>query len=117
VLVVEDNPAMRKMIVLQLRALNYRVIEASSVPGALEVLENNAVQVVFSDIIMPGGSNGIDLFRATLARWPQVRFVLSSGFADPKILNGLGSAGNVRVLVKPFRKAELAREIRSVLGP
>ena len=58
VLVVEDNPAMRKMVVLQLRALNYRVIEAASVVSALEILEHESVQLVFTDIIMPSANNG-----------------------------------------------------------
>ena len=116
ILVVEDNAAMRKMVVQQLRALNYTVIEAASAVNALEILEHEAVRVVFSDIVMPGAYNGIDLVRTTLARWPDVRVVLSSGFADPQTLAGLGSAGGVRILIKPYRKDDLAREIRHALA-
>ena len=115
VLVAEDNPAMRKIITVQLRSLNYRVIEASSAVNALEILEHESVQVVLSDVIMPGPFNGLELVRITNERWPNVRVVLSSGFADPTVLAEFGSLDNVRVLSKPYRKADLAREIRSAL--
>jgi signal transduction histidine kinase len=115
VLVVEDNAAMRRIVAAQLRSLNYRVIEAPSAVNALEILEHENVDIVLSDIVMPGAYNGIDLVRAARARWPEIRIVLSSGFADPKILSGLGSTGTVRILVKPYRKADLAREIRFAL--
>jgi signal transduction histidine kinase/ActR/RegA family two-component response regulator len=111
VLVVDDNTAMRKMVASQLRALNYRVIEAGSAANALEILEQESVQIVLSDIVMPGASNGIDLIRTTVARWPHMRVVLSSGFADPTVLSELGSTGNIRVLVKPYRKDDLARAV------
>jgi signal transduction histidine kinase len=116
VLVVEDNPAMRKIVAVQLRSLNYRVIEAASAVNALEILEHEPVQVVLSDVIMPGPCNGIELVRITRTRWPDIRVVLSSGFADPTVLAELGSVEQVRVLSKPYRKADLAREIRNALG-
>lgn len=115
VLVVEDNTAMRKIVALQLKALNYRVIEAASALKALEILEHEAVRVILSDIVMPGGYNGIDLLRATVARWPNICVVLSSGFADPKVLSKIGSTENFHVLIKPYRKEDLAREIRNAL--
>ncbi|HUZ74202.1 MAG TPA: response regulator [Stellaceae bacterium] len=115
VLVVEDNAAMRKIAGLQLRTLNYRVVEADSAMKALEILEREIVHVVLSDIILPGAYNGIDLIRTTLERWPHIGVVLSSGFADPKVLSGLGSTGNIRVLIKPYRKEDLAREVHNAL--
>jgi CheY-like chemotaxis protein len=115
VLVVEDNPAMRKVVTSQLQALKYRVLEASSAVDALEILEHETVDVLLSDIIMPGAYNGIDLVRIATERWPRIRVVLSSGFADPKVLSGLGSSGTIRNLIKPYRKDDLARAIRGAL--
>ena len=115
VLLVEDNNAMRRILLSQLRVLGYNVLEASSAVAALELLEKEVVNVVLSDIIMPGDLNGIDLLRTTRARWPKIRVVLSSGFADPKLLSGLGSTGAVRFLIKPYRNEDLAREIRNAL--
>jgi two-component system, cell cycle sensor histidine kinase and response regulator CckA len=116
VLVVEDNTAMRKIVTAQLRSLNYGVIEAGSADNALEILEHENVHVVLSDIIMPGAMNGIDLMGTIVVRWPNIRVVLTSGFADPKVLSGLGSTGNIRVLIKPYRKEDLARAVSNALN-
>jgi CheY-like chemotaxis protein len=115
VLVVEDNNAMRKIAIKQLRMLGYNVIEATSAVSALEILDRETVHVVLSDIIMPGAHNGIDLMRIINERWPDIRVVLSSGFADPAMLSGIGPTGNVRLLTKPYQNEDLAREIRSAL--
>ena len=63
---------------------------------------------------MPGGISGYDLARTALARWPAMKVVLTSGFPETK-LNGNGPPINLRLLVKPYRKADLARILREVL--
>jgi signal transduction histidine kinase len=115
VLAVEDNPAMRKILAVQLRALNYRVLEAASVSEALERLERQSVDVLVSDIVMPGGLSGIDLARRVNDRWPDISILLTSGFAAPLLFSQLESIGKVRILSKPYRRADLAREVQFAL--
>jgi signal transduction histidine kinase len=116
VLAVEDNPAMRKVVAAQLAALNYRVIEADGAAAALEFLGRETVHLLLTDVIMSGKINGIELARLAMARWPKLRVILTSGFAAPTLFADLGSLRGVRVLTKPYRRDDLARELRQALG-
>jgi signal transduction histidine kinase len=115
VLVVEDNAACARMVALQLRALNYRVLEADSVEMALHVLGHEEVDVLLSDIVMPGETNGIALARSTLARWPKIRVVLTSGLSEAALSDELGSGHDIRLLTKPYRRADLARAVQGTV--
>ncbi|HUB98075.1 MAG TPA: response regulator [Stellaceae bacterium] len=116
VLAVEDNAAMRKVVALQLGALNYRVIEADGAAAAMEALEREKVDAMVSDVIMSGKVNGIELAREAMTRWPRLRVILTSGFAASTLLTDLDALGGVRVLTKPYRRDDLARELRTALG-
>jgi signal transduction histidine kinase len=115
VLAVEDNPAMRKILVMQLRALNYKVLEAGTAAEAIDLLEREKIDVMFSDVIMPGEMNGIELARASLERYPAVRVVLASGFAQPLLVKELTALKSVRLLSKPYRRDELAHALRTAI--
>ena len=104
------------MVTLQLQALGYRVLESANAASALEALAHKAVDVVLSDVVMPGEMNGIELARTVLARWPAVRVVLTSGFTDTILLQELGAMQEVHMLSKPYRREDLAHTIREVLG-
>ena len=80
VLVVEDNAAMRRVVIRQLSELGYRALEAEAVAAALDILENEKIDLLFTDVVMPGGANGFDLARSARARWPALKIVLTSGF-------------------------------------
>jgi nitrogen-specific signal transduction histidine kinase/CheY-like chemotaxis protein len=116
VLAVEDNISMRKVVTQQLAGLNYRVIEADGAASALQILESESVDVLLTDVIMAGRINGIELARTAMARWPDLRVVLTSGFAAPTLFGDLETLGGVRVLTKPYRRDDLARELRTALG-
>jgi CheY-like chemotaxis protein len=116
VLAVEDNPSMRKVVTSQLHALNYRVIEAGSAAAALKILERERVNILLSDVIMPGTINGIELARSAMARWPTLRVVLTSGFAAPTLFPDVEALASVRILTKPYRRDDLARELRTALS-
>ncbi len=111
VLVVEDEPDIREIAALQLESLGYEVASAGDGREALAHLERETVDVVFSDIVMPGGMSGVDLAKQVLRRWPRTRVVLTTGFAqkyrDDALLERLP------VLAKPYRKQELAAIMRS----
>ena len=89
ILAVEDNPRLRALVVRQLKQLGYRCLEAEDGPSAIKLLETNDVDLLFTDVIMPGGMSGYDLGRIARSRWPRIRVLLTSGFPEEKI-NGNG---------------------------
>ena len=115
VLAIEDQPAMRKLVVRLLRELGYRVLEAENGAAALEILERERVSLIFSDVVMPGGTTGLDIARIAAQRWPLVRIVLTSGFPQAHFSDEVAFLGNLRMLSKPYRKEELARALREAL--
>ena len=116
ILAVEDNPGLRQLVVRQLKQLGYRCLEAEDGPSALRMLEANEVHLLFSDVIMPGGMSGYELGRAARSRWPKLKVLLTSGFPEEK-LNGNGEPPwSMRLLLKPYRKEDLALLLREVLA-
>jgi PAS domain S-box-containing protein len=116
VLVVEDNESLRRVAARQLKDLGYAVIEADDAAAAVEVLADQPVALVFTDIVMPGDLDGFGLARDILARWPSTKVLLTSGFPETKINGKLGAlAGSARLLGKPYRTDDLARVVREVL--
>jgi CheY-like chemotaxis protein len=121
VLVVEDEEGMRNVAVRLLTELGYRTLEAENGPIALALLEEHReIDLLFSDVIMPGGMNGYELAREARRRRPDLRILLTSGFAAEAQAEGparaAADAAAFDLLDKPFRKRELARRIRQVLG-
>ena len=104
------------MVVRQLTELGYRVVEAEDAHSALRVLESEPVDLLFTDIVMPGGTSGYELARIVRARWPAVKIVLTSGFPENKINDDSDANGrHLRLLSKPYRRDDLGRVIRDVL--
>ncbi|PWC41743.1 histidine kinase [Azospirillum sp. TSO22-1] len=115
VLVVDDEEDVRGVATLTLQDLGYTVVEASSPQKALEVLaEGGAVDLLFTDIVMPGGVNGFELARAGLERRPALKVLYATGFAHG--IDGDGAAGSA-ILRKPYRRHELAEAVRRTLAP
>jgi CheY-like chemotaxis protein len=113
ILVVEDQENLRRLVLRQVRDLGYRAVEAENAAAALVILERQYVDLLLTDIVMPGSVNGLDLARTTLDRWPQMRVVLTSGFPGR---TGGSFDGATRLLVKPYRKADLARTLYDALN-
>ena len=115
ILVVEDDPAVRATAAEMLRDLGYRVSEASTGKRALEMLQTEAVDLVFSDVVLPDGVSGADVVRAVKQLTPQTAVLLTSGYTaqrlDPERTSGL------KVLSKPYSEAELSEAVQSVLSP
>jgi PAS domain S-box-containing protein len=114
VLVVEDNVPLRRVAVRELRSFGYRVIEASNGAGALAQLEAGPAHVLFTDVVMPGDLDGFELARIAAQRWPEMKVILTSGFPKTGPAADLGAA-NLRLLAKPYRKADLVQAVREVL--
>lgn len=114
VLVVEDDPAMRRIVRRQLLELGYIVLEADRAANALHLLETEKVDLLFTDIVTPGSIDGIALARTAARRWPELKILLTSGFPQTQ-LDGRGEVNGMRLLSKPFGRDELARAVREVL--
>lgn len=110
ILLVEDEPFILMDVELQLQQDSHIVVSASNADKAIVVLRNEAVDLVLSDIDMPGSMDGIGLAAAVRDRWPSVRIVLMSGKQRPT-LDELPS--ETRFMSKPFNKSQLLQAVRA----
>jgi two-component system, cell cycle sensor histidine kinase and response regulator CckA len=116
VLVVEDNDGMRDVTVRQLHSLGYRTIQARDGAAGLACLRGRAaVDLLFSDIIMPGGMDGWTLAEAAGQLRPGLKILLTSGFNAGTASPTTPERAAIDLLDKPYRKDELARRVRDVL--
>ncbi len=116
ILLVEDNDLVRQYSSSQLSALGYDVVETSSGPEALELLQKrDDFDLLFTDIVMPGGMNGRQLADAARELHPQLLVLYTSGYTDNAIVHHGRLDPGAHLLNKPYGRAELARKIREVL--
>ena len=119
VLMVEDNEGVRQIVAAQLAGLGYRVLEAGRGWDALAILERpgQAIDLLFTDIVMPGGMDGYKLARAAIERHPDLKVLLTSGFPgqQPEAAGERGT--DLPLLSKPYNRDDLARAIRAALHP
>ena len=118
ILVVEDNADVRDVTVKRLDMLGYRVLIAENAPRAIETLKaGSKIDLVFSDVMMPGGMSGFDLANWIRANRPEIKVLLTSGFTGEIARNGEKAAADIEVLRKPYATADLARAVRETLNP
>jgi PAS domain S-box-containing protein len=117
ILVVEDDPRLRRVVNRRLRSLGYQVIEAENAANALSLLTAHPeIAMIFTDFVMPGGMNGDELAEAALVARPEIKILFTSGYAEPAVARRRLRAG--AWLKKPYTAQELAERIRDVLdGP
>lgn len=110
VLLVEDEPHVRRVVRQQLIDLGYPVIEAENAAQALEMIAQIPdIAIVLSDVAMSGGINGRQLGKQIMASHPQMRILLMSGYTEDVIEE---SASDLPLLTKPFARQDLARALR-----
>jgi PAS domain S-box-containing protein len=115
VLLVEDDPDVRRVIRLQLVGLGYPVIEADHAADALLLLASvPAVGILISDVVMPGGMDGRALCNAATQRAPQVKALLISGYSDGNTTSAQAAA-DIPLLKKPFTATELQHALDGLL--
>ncbi len=117
ILLVEDSDDVRQVTDSYLRSQGYRVLSAPSGEAALQLLEQHGeVDLLFTDIMMPGGMNGLVLAERVRQRIPALPVLLTTGFMDELADQGINASTFV-ILVKPYRRTELLDRIRSSLNP
>ncbi|MGF1610316.1 MAG: PAS domain S-box protein [Kiloniellales bacterium] len=132
ILVTEDEGAVRRVAVSMLRRLGFRTLEAKDGPESLAILDAEPdIDLLFTDIVIPGGLNGRDLARTARERHPGLKVLFASAYAQPvgpggraAKANGAGTNGaeddalaqEIRLIRKPYTAEELAKAIHSVLG-
>lgn len=115
VLVVEDNDAVREVATATLADLGYAVLEAGNAAAALDLLAADPdVELVFTDMVMPGEVSGMDLARIVAERWPRTAVVLTSGYAERLTTNSELPSGLI-FLHKPYRPTDLMSAVRAAL--
>jgi PAS domain S-box-containing protein len=116
ILIVEDDPLVRKYVVTQVESLGYKAIAVANAAEALEIIDTGTpIDLLFTDVIMPGAMNGRQVADAALQRRPTLRILFTSGYTENAILHHGRLDAGVLLLAKPYRKPELARMIRVAL--
>ena len=115
VLVVEDDALVRQYVVAQVASLGYTTLEAPNAAEALKIIDREDVDLLFTDVIMPGAMNGRQLVDEALKHRPQLKTLFTSGYTENAILHHGRLDEGVLLLAKPYRKPELARMLRVAL--
>ncbi len=116
VLVVEDDPDVRTLAVALLGSLGYQVMEAATAAASLEQLgSTTGVNLLLTDVMLPGGMNGRQLATEIVRRAPGIQVLFMSGYTENAIIHHGRLDADAELLQKPFRRADLARAVRRVL--
>ena len=116
ILVVEDDTLVRKHLISLLRGLGYRIVGVGSGPEAIEVLtQSQPFDLLFTDIVMPGGMNGRELADIAVKMRPEMKVLFTSGYTEQAITHHGRLDPGVQLLSKPYRRQQLAEKVRLLL--
>lgn len=114
VLIVEDDPSVREFAATVLRESGYTVLEASQAEPALDVLmQENGIDVLLSDVVMPGEMTGKDLARMARAHRTELAVILTTGYSDQRMTDW--PVEGTTFLAKPYRVSDLMRAVDAAL--
>jgi CheY-like chemotaxis protein len=116
ILVVEDDSMVRRYVVTQIENLGYTTLEAANAAEALKIIDTARIDLLFTDVIMPGTMNGRQLVEEALKRKPSLKVLYTSGYTENAIVHHGRLDSGVLLLAKPYRKSELARMLRLALA-
>ncbi len=117
ILVVDDEVGLLEVAKDSLEILGYEVLTSVSGKQALDVLNKNPnINLLFSDVVMPGGMNGYELAEHVTTLRPDVRILLTSGYTEKAIAHNGQAKFSASVLGKPYSQVDLARRIKQTLG-
>ncbi|CCD86450.1 putative sensor histidine kinase with a CHASE3 and a response regulator receiver domain; signal peptide [Bradyrhizobium sp. ORS 285] len=116
ILVVEDDPLVRDFVLAQLQGLGYATLVASQAAEALTIVaRDQPFDLLFTDVIMPGGISGSQLAETITATRPGLRVLYTSGYTDNAIIENRQLLPDALLLTKPYRRTELAQMVRRAL--
>jgi PAS domain S-box-containing protein len=116
VLIVEDEPDLMDVAASLFTSMGYEVVTASSAREAIDIMEQRDVDILFTDVVMPHGMDGLELASYTRAHYPDTKIMLASGYPLPALKERHGRDLNEFAFVnKPYRLADLARTLRSTM--
>jgi CheY-like chemotaxis protein len=116
ILVVEDDVLVRNYVIAQLHSLGYRTVAAGNGADALALIDTGVeFDLLFTDVIMPGGMNGRELATEAARRRPGVKILFTSGYTENAVMHHGRLDPGVFLLAKPYRKPDLARMLRQAL--
>lgn len=114
VLVVEDREEVRNYATAVLTSYGYAAAQVESASEALRFCEREHVDLVLTDVVMPNMTGG-ELAGRLRARWPEIKVLFMSGYADDAIVQSGGVSGGVELLQKPFSPDQLVTKVRAML--
>jgi signal transduction histidine kinase len=116
ILIVEDDALVREYVVTQIGRLGYKTLAASNASEALAVINgSDRIDLLFTDVIIPGGINGRKLATEALKRRPGLKVLYTSGYTENAIVHHGRLDAGVLLLPKPYLSSDLARMIRTAL--
>ena len=116
VLVVEDHEDLRSYSAGAVREMGYHVLEAADAKAALTILESDVpIDLMFTDVVLPGGMNGRLLADAALTTRPKLKVLFTTGYTRNAIVHNGQLDPGIQLLGKPFTYSDLAAKIRTVL--
>ena len=117
ILVVEDDHLVRDFVVSQIQSLGYLTLAAVNAAEAMAVINGpQEINLLFTDMIMPGSMNGRQLADAALRQRAALKILFTSGYSNEAIIHHGHLDAGVLLLAKPYRKSDLARMIRAALA-
>lgn len=116
ILVVEDDEGVRDLAVTLLTDLGYSVLDAVDGQSALEVMERDqSIDLLFLDLVMPGGLSGADVAREAQRRAPDIKVLFTTGYTAHAVQQRSRLPADTPLLPKPYTKADLAQQLRELL--
>ena len=116
ILVVEDDEALRSYTVEMLAELGYRVLSATNGAAAIDILDSGAdIDLLFTDVVMPGGINGRQLANEAVRRRPGLKVLFTTGYTRNAIVHHGRLDPGLEMIGKPFSSDELTRKVRAIL--
>jgi CheY-like chemotaxis protein len=117
ILIIEDDPLVREYVVMQVESLGYATLAASDAAEALVIVDSpQRIDLLFTDVIIPGSLNGRQLAIEALRRRPGLKILYTSGYTENAIVHHGRLDAGVLLLAKPYRLSDLARMIRTALA-
>ncbi|SFK03259.1 PAS domain S-box protein [Bradyrhizobium sp. cf659] len=117
ILIVEDDALVRQYVVTQIKSLGYAALEAGNAAEALTIIDaDKDIDLLFTDVIMPGAMNGRQLADEAARRRPDLKTLFTSGYTENAIVHHGRLDSGVLLLAKPYRKSELAKMLRTALA-